>query len=76
YWFPHTDSVLTKTNTRVEPGQAGPGHLAEAGVRNRWLNLLDKEVVENGALRLAVELGAKVPGVVPSINRIAQSVVA
>ena len=76
YWFPHTDSVLTKTNTRVEPGQAGPGRLAEAGVRNRWLNLLDKEVVENGALRLAVELGAKVPAVVPSINRIAQSVVA
>jgi FAD-linked oxidoreductase len=75
YWFPHTDSALTKTNTRVDPGQAGPGHLAEAGVRNRWLNLLDKEVVENGALRLAVELGAKVPAAVPTINRVAQSVV-
>lgn len=75
YWFPHTDSVLTKTNTRVAPGQAGPGHLAEAGVRNRWLTLVDKEVVENGALRLAVEFGAKVPAAVPSINRLAQSVV-
>ncbi|UVI35918.1 D-arabinono-1,4-lactone oxidase [Brevibacterium spongiae] len=75
YWFPHTEKVLTKTNTRVDPGQAGPGRLAEAGVRNRWLTLLDKEVVENGALRVAVEVGAKVPGMVPSINRLAQSVV-
>ncbi|MGC3020602.1 MULTISPECIES: D-arabinono-1,4-lactone oxidase [unclassified Brevibacterium] len=76
YWFPHTETVLTKTNTRVDPGAAGTGNLAEAGVRNRWATLLDKEIVENGALRLAVELGAKVPGMVPSINRIAQSVVA
>src|SRR5699024_10718523 len=30
YWFPHTESALTKTNTRVVPGQAGPGHLAKA----------------------------------------------
>jgi FAD-linked oxidoreductase len=75
FWFPHTDSVLTKTNTRVAPGQAGPVRLAEAKARNKWLTLLDKEVVENGALRLAVELGAKVPAVVPRINRIAQSVV-
>ena len=75
YWFPHTDTVLTKTNTRIAPGEIGPGHLAEAGVRNRFLNLLDKEVVENGALRLAVELGAAMPGLVPRINRIAQSAV-
>nr|WP_257930127.1 MULTISPECIES: D-arabinono-1,4-lactone oxidase [unclassified Brevibacterium] len=75
YWFPHTDTALTKTNTRVGPGEIGPGHLAEAGVRNRILNLLDKEVVENGALRLAVELGSAVPSLVPHINRIAQSAV-
>lgn len=75
YWFPHTDTALTKTNTRVGLGEIGPGHLAEAGVRNRILNLLDKEVVENGALRLAVELGVAVPSLVPRINRIAQSAV-
>lgn len=75
YWFPHTDTALTKTNTRVGPGEIGPGHLAEAGVRNRILNLLDKEVVENGALSLAVELGSAVPSLVPHINRIAQSAV-
>ena len=75
YWFPHTDTALTKTNTRVGLAEIGPGHLAEAGVRNRFLNLLDKEVVENGALRLAVELGAAVPSLVPRINRIAQSAV-
>ena len=38
YWFPHTDTALTKTNTRVGLGEIGPGHLAEAGVRNRFLN--------------------------------------
>lgn len=75
YWFPHTDTALTKTNTRVGPGEIGPGHLAEAGVRNRILNLIDKEVVENGALRLAVELGSAVPSLVPRINRIAQAAV-
>ena len=75
YWFPHTDTALTKTNTRVGLGEIGPGHLAEAGVRNRFLNVFDKEVVENGALRLAVELGAAVPGLIPHINRIAQSAV-
>ena len=75
YWFPHTDTALTKTNTRVGLGEIGPGRLAEAGVRNRILNLLDKEVVENGALRLAVELGAAVPKLVPHINRLAQSAV-
>lgn len=75
YWFPHTRSALTKTNTRVVAGGAGPGPLATAERRNRVLNLLDKEVVENGALRLAVELGAKWPALVPTINRIAQSAV-
>lgn len=75
YWFPHTDAALTKTNTRVLAGQAGPGRHAEAGVRNRMLTVLDKEIVENGALRAAVELGARVPGLIPRINRIAQAAV-
>nr|WP_245162081.1 D-arabinono-1,4-lactone oxidase [Brevibacterium marinum] len=75
YWFPHTDTALTKTNTRVGLGEIGPGHLAEAGVRNRFVDLFDKEVVENGGLRLAVELGAAVPGLVPRINRVAQAAV-
>ncbi|MGO2035382.1 MAG: D-arabinono-1,4-lactone oxidase [Brevibacterium sp.] len=75
YWFPHTDTVLTKTNTRVGPGEVGPGHLAEAGVRSPVLNFVDKEIVENGALRLAVELGSALPRLVPHINRIAQSAV-
>ncbi|MGO2643518.1 D-arabinono-1,4-lactone oxidase, partial [Brevibacterium aurantiacum] len=56
-------------------GEIGPGHLAEAGVRNRFLTVVDKEVVENGALRLAVELGSAVPRLVPRINRLAQSAV-
>jgi FAD-linked oxidoreductase len=75
YWFPHTDTALTKTNTRVAPGEAGPGHLAAAKTRSTWITLLDKEIVENQALRLAVELGARVPAVVPAINRTAQALV-
>lgn len=75
YWFPHTDTALTKTNTRVPAGQAPPARLAEAGVRNPVLRLVDKEIVENGALRLAVELGSRRPRLVPRINRLVQSAV-
>ncbi|RBP67116.1 FAD-linked oxidoreductase [Brevibacterium sanguinis] len=75
FWFPHTTTALTKTNTRVPAGAAAPAHLAEAGVRNRVLTFLDKEVVENGALRLACELGAAMPALVPRINRLAQAAV-
>lgn len=75
YWFPHTERALTKTNTRVPVGAEPPDRLAEAGVRSPVLTVLDKEIVENGALRVAVELGARYPRLVPAINRLAQSAV-
>lgn len=71
YWFPHTDAVLLKTNTRVEPGSPGPGGLAGIGPRNRWGQMLTEELLDNGALRLACEIGSRLPRTVPSINRLA-----
>ncbi|GAB3558399.1 D-arabinono-1,4-lactone oxidase [Spelaeicoccus albus] len=64
YWFPHTATALTKTNTRVPvdaPGEALPG-------MRRWV---DDEVVSNAVYSLTCRLGSAVPIAVPRINRLA-----
>ena len=70
YWFPHTDHVLLKTNTRVQPGEA-PGGMAEIGSRSRLGQVLTEEVLDNGGLRVACEIGSLFPAAVPAINRVA-----
>lgn len=63
YWFPHTDRVLTKRNTRIPldaPAQPLP----------RWRAWLDDEFLSNqvfGGLNWAA---SKAPGIVPSLNAI------
>lgn len=67
YWFPHTETALTKTNTRL-PVDAERRPL---GVFGRWV---DDELVANGLYRAVCGLGTAVPAVIPSINRFAQGI--
>ena len=62
YWFPHTDVAATKRNNRTEADGPARGRVAE------WVG---DELIGNGAFALACRLGAAVPRLVPSINRIA-----
>lgn len=64
YWFPHTTSALTKTNTRL-PVNAPRAPLG--GVR-RWF---DDTLMSNGVFRATCTVGTALPGAVPGINRLA-----
>lgn len=64
YWFPHTDRVLTKTNTRL-PADA---ELHPLGVVKRWF---DDTLMSNGLFALTCATGKGVPAAVPGINKLA-----
>ncbi|TFC80511.1 FAD-binding protein [Cryobacterium sp. TmT2-59] len=64
YWFPHTDTALTKTNTRL-PADAGRSPLGRV---SRWV---DDELLANGAYRAICALGRLAPRAVPPFNRLA-----
>lgn len=64
YWFPHTASVSTKTNTRI----SGASPSAPLGRADRWLN---DEFVSNTVYELTCRIGKTVPAAVPRINRMA-----
>ncbi|WP_395704859.1 D-arabinono-1,4-lactone oxidase [Rhodococcus ruber] len=61
YWFPHTDRVLTKRNTRL-PDDA-PG--APVG---RLRGFLDDEVLANGMFEVVQRLATRAPALVPKLN--------
>lgn len=67
YWFPHTESALTKTNTRL-PADAA---LAPIPPLKRWV---DDELVANGLYRVMCNLGAAVPSVIPRLSQLAGKV--
>ena len=64
FWFPHTETALTKTNTRLplEAGRSPRGKVA------RWV---EDELLANGAYRGICALGAVAPATVPGFNRLA-----
>ncbi|WP_426320353.1 D-arabinono-1,4-lactone oxidase [Microbacterium sp. E-13] len=63
YWFPHTDTAMTKTNTRLP--ESAPRHpLPPVG---KWI---DDTLVGNGLHQMACAAGAMIPPVVPPINRL------
>lgn len=64
YWFPHTDSVLTKTNTRL-PADAP---LAPLGAARTWF---DDAFLANGVFEATCAIGTVLPVAVPAINRLA-----
>jgi len=67
YWWPHTDRVMTKTNTRL-PLDVGR---KPVGAFSNWI---EEEVMSNGALALMCNLGHLAPAITPSINRLATRV--
>jgi L-gulono-1,4-lactone dehydrogenase len=62
FWFPHTDTVLLKSNQRLPPG-------TETEPPPRWRALLDDELVANGALDLVARTGAAMPSLIRTTNR-------
>ncbi|MBB5642008.1 D-arabinono-1,4-lactone oxidase [Cryobacterium roopkundense] len=63
FWFPHTDTALTKTNTRVvEPRPAARAHRV-----SRWI---DNELLANGVYRGVCAVGTALPALVPSLARL------
>lgn len=62
YWFPHTATALSKTNTRL-PGDAPRAPL---GRLSRWI---DDELLANGAYRAICALGRTVPRTTPFLAR-------
>jgi L-gulono-1,4-lactone dehydrogenase len=62
YWFPHTATALSKTNTR-RPGDAPRTPL---GRPSRWI---DDEVLANGAYRAICAAGRIAPGTTPFLAR-------
>jgi FAD-linked oxidoreductase len=62
YWFPHTDTALTKTNTRL-PDDAARKPLGRV---SRWV---DDELLANGAYRAICALARVAPGTTPFFAR-------
>lgn len=59
YWFPHSESCLTKRNNRSD-GPARP--------LPRWRYLLDDEFLSNSVFGVTNRLGRRVPAVIPAVN--------
>lgn len=64
YVWPHTETALTKTNTRL-PGDAPRRPLG------RFSGWFDDEFMANGLYRGIVNLGRLAPATIPPINRLA-----
>jgi FAD-linked oxidoreductase len=65
YWFPHTETALTKTNTRL-PLTSPRAPLPRLA---RWV---DDELLANGLYRGVCALGTVAPAIVPPFSRLAQ----
>jgi L-gulono-1,4-lactone dehydrogenase len=67
YWFPHTDRVLTKRNTRL-PVEAGEDPLPG------WRSWLDDDLLSNRVFEVVNRVSTARPAWVPRINRITSRV--
>ncbi|MBY6366661.1 D-arabinono-1,4-lactone oxidase [Rhodococcoides corynebacterioides] len=63
YWFPHTDRVLIKRNTRLPADSATD----PVGRVRRWF---DDEVVANGAFEVINRVTSRIPAVIPRVNHV------
>ena len=62
YWFPHTDLALTKRNNRTDE-PVNPLSKAKA--------FIDDELLSNGVFEMTCRLGARMPAIIPRLNRVA-----
>lgn len=67
YWWPHTDGVMTKSNTRL-PGDA---ELRPIGPIATWF---EERFMSNTLLAFTCTVGRIAPAVTPAINRLATRV--
>jgi FAD-linked oxidoreductase len=65
YWFPHTDTAVTKTNTR-HPSTAP---LAPLSFASHWI---DDVLLTNGVYRASCAAAVLAPGIVPGVNALAE----
>jgi L-gulono-1,4-lactone dehydrogenase len=62
YWFPHTDRLLTKRNTRVP--------LEDVAPLPRWRAWLDDDFLQNTAFGAVTAAANHATGVIPRMNRV------
>ncbi|WP_417498505.1 D-arabinono-1,4-lactone oxidase [Lysinimonas soli] len=67
YWWPHTDRVMTRTNTRL-PGDA---ELRPVGPVANWV---EETLLQNRVLAVKSGLGRIAPALTPAVNRLATRV--
>lgn len=63
FWFPHTSTVLFKTNTVVDAAAGRP--------LPRWKAFVDDELVSNGVLGMLSATTARLPRTVRAVNGVA-----
>jgi len=68
YWFPHTDRLLTKRNTRLD------ADVSEAEPVSRVRGWVDDELLSNTVFGLLTAGANKVPGVIPRMNQVSARV--
>jgi FAD/FMN-containing dehydrogenase len=64
YWFPHTRTALTKTNTRLPAG-------TKRSPLNPVSRFVDDTVLANGLYRVTCAAGVVLPPIIPRVNRLA-----
>ena len=69
YWFPHTDTALTKTNTRLPVD-------APSNLQNSVARWVDDQLMSNHVFTVTCAIGTAMPGLVRPINRLADKLVA
>ncbi|HET8662835.1 MAG TPA: D-arabinono-1,4-lactone oxidase [Nocardioides sp.] len=65
YWFPHTDRMLTKRNTRLD------ADVSDAQPVGRVRGWLDDELLSNTVFGALTAAGNRAPGVIPRMNQVA-----
>jgi FAD-linked oxidoreductase len=68
YWFPHTDRLLTKRNTRLA------ADVSEADPVSRIRGWVDDELLSNTVFGILTAGANRVPGVIPRMNQVSARV--